>query len=88
MDEVEAIVYSKTDIKFHLTFYMFVPNWIKVDKGNVHIDLLSDFEFHANNRSEKKNHTLLTGVSEIISVLSACRRHAVAQLVAGSIPDE
>jgi hypothetical protein len=53
MDEVEAIVYLMTDIQFHLTFYMFVPNWIKVAKGNVHINLLSDFEFHANHRSKK-----------------------------------
>ena len=53
MDEVEAILYLKADIKFYLTFYMFVPSWKKFGKGNVHINLLSNSEFHGNRRSEK-----------------------------------
>jgi len=47
---------------------MFRPPWIKFGPGDAHKNLLDDYELRENESTER--HILLTGVHEILSVLS------------------
>lgn len=49
-------------------FVHFCLIFIKLGKGGVHKNLLSNFQFRSNWCS--KSHTLLTGVNELLSIVS------------------